>query len=137
MIGNRSFVARLITPGVHLSSNDTGSLLTFGEDLFDGVSFVRFFTLGGFPEGTTRGDHGHRECFQLLMPFGHGIKVDIETPDRQLLHLTVEPGEALFVPPLRWLKIRFFHSEASVLVAASHPYNEAEYIRNRDEFFVQ
>lgn len=44
------------------------------------------------------------------------------------------PSRGLHVPPLVWADLRRFTPGTVLLVLASHPYDEADYVRSMPEF---
>lgn len=113
---------------------DARGSLSFAQ-VPDQIPFVpsRIFFLYGMQNGATRGDHAHRAQHQFLMML-HGsadIEIDDGTTSRKIT--LSRPSQALFVPPLLWLRLRF-PGDAVCAVLASGVYDEADYIRDHSEF---
>jgi len=86
------------------------------------------------PESIVRGRHAHHATEQVLVAAAGRITVTTELVDGTIQTFRLEdPNVGLYVPPHAWHTMQYSHS-AVQLVLASAPYNEADYIRNYDEF---
>lgn len=86
------------------------------------------------PESILRGRHAHHLTEQVLVAAAGRITVTTELADGTIeLFRLEDPHMGLYVPPQAWHTIQYSHS-AVQLVLASVPYQEADYIRNHDEF---
>ena len=94
----------------------------------------RVFYIYDIPSGKSRGEHAHYECHQLLIAASGSFSVRL---DDGVSAKTVElrrPNQGLHIPPGIWAGERDFSGGAVCLVLASHPYDEADYIRDYDTF---
>lgn len=114
---------------------DVRGAVTVGEGL--PFAIKRFFTFQQTPTEITRGGHAHRTLEQLIVLFsGAVVAVTIQPSDSfSVQHRMVDVTHALYVPPMTWLDLHLMRN-AQVLVLASAEYDEADYIRNRDEFMA-
>jgi UDP-2-acetamido-3-amino-2,3-dideoxy-glucuronate N-acetyltransferase len=96
---------------------------------------LRFFLVKDVPTGETRGDHAHRECHQLLICTAGRVDVTVISPvgTRSVISLDA-PDRGLHIPPLVWAQQRYVTSDASLLVFASHRYEDNDYLRDFDEY---
>jgi dTDP-4-dehydrorhamnose 3,5-epimerase-like enzyme len=86
------------------------------------------------PESIVRGRHAHHRTEQLLVAVSGRILVTIEKANQEIQLFKLEdPHVGLYIPPHVWHTMQYSHS-AVQLVFASQPYDERDYIRNRDEF---
>jgi hypothetical protein len=96
----------------------------------------RIFTLSEVPKGATRGCHAHLDCEQFIFLQSGSVRLKIfdgsKWEDTKLEGLAV----SVYVPRLNWVELSDFSTNAVVLVLASHHYEEADYIRNMDEFIA-
>lgn len=114
-------------------ADDRGTLVTVDMQEL-GLPMQRMFQIRDVPPGSTRGGHAHRACHQVLIASA-GI-IDIELHDGvqgRILRLQ-DPARALHVPPGMWTSQTYVTSGAMLTVLASHPYSEADYIRDFAEF---
>ncbi|MBT9393963.1 FdtA/QdtA family cupin domain-containing protein [Hymenobacter sp. NST-14] len=86
------------------------------------------------PESIVRGRHAHHRTEQVLIAVAGRITVTTELADGTIEVFRLEdPYVGLYVPPRAWHTMQYSHS-AVQLVLASGPYEEADYIRDYDEF---
>lgn len=92
--------------------------------------FWTYFT----PQEITRGRHAHKQTEQVLVAVAGTIQVTTETAQghQQTFHLT-HPHQGLYIPPHVWHVMEYSHT-AVQLVFASTAYEEADYLREKDQF---
>ena len=116
---------------------ESGNLRVLDSKQLHDLGFVRFFFLDGFENGVTRGNHAHRECWQLFLNFGGEVEFVFQTVKRAETRLITSFPSALLVPPMTWVSLRFVSKESRLMVAATHDFDEKDYIRSKDMFFEQ
>ena len=94
----------------------------------------RYFMVFDVPSVETRGEHAHRECHQFLICVSGQVSVVADDGRTRREFLLDRPDIGLHLPPLTW-GIQYKYSEDAVLlVFASHYYDNADYIRDYEEF---
>lgn len=94
----------------------------------------RYFMVFGVPNAEIRGEHAHRVCKQFLICARGSCHVVADDGESREEFMLDDPSVGLYLPPLTW-GIQYKYSlDAVLLVFASHFYDNAEYIRNYDEF---
>ena len=97
----------------------------------------RLFLISNVPTSENRGNHAHKNCEQfILLINGHclieindGLKIEI---------FDLNSSEyGLLIPKMHWVEMSKFSIDCKVLVLASEPYEESDYIRNIDNFFYE
>lgn len=127
-----AFPAKLIEVATHLSADGKLGVL----ESHRGVPFEikRVYFLYSVPSGSIRGAHGHKELEQLIIPLAGSLEVTLDTgTEKQTFHLA-DQSKALHVSPGLWRDLHNFSENAVALVLASELYDEADYIRDYDEF---
>ncbi len=109
--------------------------LTVGEAP-SGLPFLpqRYFLTFGVPAGQTRGNHAHKHCSQFLL-CSHGecsLLVD-DGSNQEEIQLD-RPTLGVFIPPLTWCTLKWRSADSVLLVLASFPYEESDYIRDYTKF---
>jgi dTDP-4-dehydrorhamnose 3,5-epimerase-like enzyme len=99
-----------------------------------GFDPARVFFLYDIPGGASRGGHAHHECEQLIVCVMGSFRVGIDDSAYQRIVTLDRAYYGLYVPPLTWTELRDFSAGAVCLVIASKPYEEADYIRDYDQF---
>lgn len=96
----------------------------------------RIFYTYTVPEGSVRGEHAHKKCEQFLVAIRGELHVAVDNGDVRDEIVLDSPSKGLHLPAGCWGE-QFSHSEDCVLlVLASLPYDNADYIRSYDEFVV-
>lgn len=94
----------------------------------------RVFYSYDIPGGESRGAHAHKECHQLLIAASGSFEVVLDDGVNRRTVLLNRPFYGLHVPPGIWAEEQGFSSGSICLVLASHPYEDADYIRDYDAF---
>jgi glyoxylate utilization-related uncharacterized protein len=110
-------------------SDERGHLAVI-EGAYLSFEVKRVFYIYGVPQGEKRASHAHRLCRQLLVAVAGSFTVMIEGK-RFVLE---SPSRGLYLPPMVWRELHDFSPGAICLVLCSEPYDEADYIRDFDEY---
>jgi hypothetical protein len=84
--------------------------------------------------GASRGGHAHLELQQLIVAVMSRFVVTVDDGSRRRSIELDRADQGLYVPPMIWRELEHFSSGAVCVVLASLPYDEADYVRDRDEF---
>ncbi len=84
--------------------------------------------------GVRRGFHAHRNLQQILVCVHGSCKILLDNGFQQENILLDKPNEGLYIANDMWREMYDFSEGAVLLVLASEYYDEADYIRNYDEF---
>jgi acetyltransferase-like isoleucine patch superfamily enzyme len=111
-----------------------GSLVA--NELAGMLPFVpqRYFVVFDVPSQHVRGEHAHRECWQFLTCLHGSVAVHADDGEHRAEVVLDRPGRGIVIPPMVWASQFSYSSDAALLVLASHPYDNADYIRSYDEF---
>ena len=112
----------------------TASVAEFTEDL----PFVprRLFFVHDVPSDRVRGTHAHLACQQLLICVHGSVRVLIDDGRQRAEVVLSSPDTGLYVPPMVWASEYQYSHDAVLVVLASLPYNEADYIRDYEAFLA-
>ena len=104
----------------------------------EGLPFTpqRFFTVFDVPSAETRGSHAHRVCEQYLVCLRGSVSAIVDDGDRREEIRLDSPDLALYMPAMTWGTQYRYSPDAVLLVLASHPYDNADYIREYDDFLT-
>lgn len=94
----------------------------------------RIYTIYGVAPGCDRGHHAHRKCRQVLLPVAGAVTVVLEDGKRKRRVRADRPGTGILIEPMVWHTLEDFAPGTVCVVLASHPYDEADYIRDRAEW---
>jgi len=94
----------------------------------------RVYYLYDVPSGATRGGHAHKELQQLVIALSGSFDVVLDDGyDRRKFFLN-RPHYGLYIPPRVWRELENFSSNSVALSLVSQVYDEADYVRDYDEF---
>lgn len=100
-----------------------------------GFVFKRFYFLYNTTTNEARGHHAHKNLRQCIIAINGSFQIVLEDRDGGKFEFNLStPEEALIVPAGYWRELNNFSHDAICLVAASEEYEEADYIRDYEEF---
>lgn len=94
----------------------------------------RVYYIYDFPMGVDRGHHSHKKCHRLLVSLSGSVEVELELGGEVRSFLLDHPGQGLFVPAPSWIVYRGMNENSVLLAIASEKFDEADYIRDYQEF---
>lgn len=111
-----------------------GSLTALEEG--KGLPFVprRVFLVHGVPSHHVRGEHAHRRCEQFLVAAHGGVSVMVDDGAAREEVRLGDPTVGLYLAPMVWGVQYKFDKDSVLMVAASEPYDAADYIRDYADF---
>ena len=114
--------------------DDRGQLIAIeeGKDLPFDVKRV-YYIYDTLP-GVRRGFHAHRCLEQILICVSGSCKIHLDNGFDTAEVLLDKPSEGLYIANDMWREMYDFSPDAVLLVLASEYYDEADYIRNYEDF---
>lgn len=114
---------------------DLRGSLTFAE-LGRGLPFVprRIFMVFDVASRKVRGSHAHRAHHQYLVAIGGQLTVALDNGEERGQVVLDQPNLGLHIPPLVWATQYDYSAGAALVVLASDEYDEADYIRDYDDY---
>ena len=109
-----------------LAFSETGKQLPF--------EVRREFHLFDLKMGIARGGHSHKICHQFMTAMAGEFKIITDSGSKVFTWTLSSPGEGLFVPPGHCVELTPLSKGSVLSVLASHAYDEADYIRDREQF---
>lgn len=97
---------------------------------------ARTFFVFDVPGVEVRGEHAHRECDQLLLAVHGTLVVGVHDGVDEVQVVLDSPSRALLVPAGIWASQHTFSPDAVLCVFASLPYDDADYIRDFDDYLT-
>lgn len=114
--------------------DDRGQLVALEE--FKDIPFEikRVYYIYDTLEGVHRGFHAHKNLEQILICIHGSCKVLLDNGMEKKIVPLENPYEGLYIANNMWREMFDFSPDAVLLVLASELYDEADYIRDYDEF---
>jgi hypothetical protein len=102
----------------------------------DNVPFEikRVYYLYSVPDGATRGGHAHRRLRQVLVAVAGRLDVVLDDGHGRRTVRLDSPHRGLYVSTMVWRELIDFAAGTVCLVLASERYDEADYIRDYDQY---
>ncbi len=97
-------------------------------------TIARVFGVSGVTPGALRGDHAHKECNQALICMNGTCEVECRDGRASKVFRLTDPGTLLYVPAMIWASERYETSDTVLVVLADQKYDNADYIREYDEY---
>lgn len=96
----------------------------------------RVYYLYDVPSGAERGGHSHKMQQEFLVALSGSFTV-VLTDGKDKISVTLnKPNEGLWIPNGIWRELENFSSGSVCLVIASDIFEEADYIRDYNEFLL-
>lgn len=96
----------------------------------------RMYYIYGVGQSEVRGNHSHKKLHQVLICLNGSIDVRLENFFGEEKYTLNDPSVGLYVGPDNWREMSNFSKDSVLLVLASAPYDESDYIRDYDEFVL-
>lgn len=94
----------------------------------------RVYTVTQTNNNNIRGFHAHKHLEQVFFALHGRIDVMVEDQQGNQEHYTLDkPNIGLYCGPKIWHTLTY-HNQAALMVLASQGYNEADYLRNYEDF---
>jgi glycosyltransferase involved in cell wall biosynthesis/dTDP-4-dehydrorhamnose 3,5-epimerase-like enzyme len=116
-------------------ATDPRGALSVGEFTRD-VPFQakRYFVVYGVPEGSSRGEHAHRQCHQFLICVRGQVTAVVDDGSQRKEISLDSPAKGLYMPPMTWGTQYNYSQDAVLVVFASDHYDPSDYIREYSGF---
>lgn len=96
----------------------------------------RVYWIHGMRAGEQRGAHAHRELTQAIVAVAGRVRFELDDGTTRTEHLLDAPDRYLIVPPSSWRDFTALDDGTVLLVIASQPYRESDYIRDYAQFLA-
>lgn len=97
-------------------------------------AIARVFWMYELPAGSQRGAHAHHEASVAIFMLAGATDVLLDDGKRKESVSLARPNRGLLIGPGIWHELENFAAGSVCLVLASHRYDEADYMRDYDEF---
>ena len=117
-------------PTVH---DQRGKLAVVEKDVIQ-FEIKRVYYLYDVPSDSFRGGHAHKTLTQFLIPLSGSFDVILKDGKNEKTITLNKPNKGLLIVPGIWREIINFSSGSVCLVLASKVFDEADYIRDFQEY---
>ena len=96
----------------------------------------RVFFVHGVPSKEVRGEHAHRQCEQFLVCLTGSVSCIVDDGMTRNEYVLDDPSMGLHMPAMTWGTQYDYSPDAVLTVFASRPYEDADYIRDYEQFLA-
>ena len=115
-------------------SDRKGNLTVVENSITVPFDVKRVYYLYDIPGGESRGGHAHKELSQLIIAASGGFDVSLDDGNVKRTYSLNRSYMGLLVVPGIWRELDNFSGGSVCLVMASMPYDEADYLREYEEY---
>lgn len=116
--------------------DDRGQLVALEENKDIPFTIKRVYYMYDTVEGVTRGKHAHKSLEQILICVHGSCKIRLDDGKEKEVVVLDKPNIGLYVSNVMWREMFDFSPDAVLMVLASELYDEADYIRDYDDFLA-
>ena len=132
MLSTTPFLLELNTIG----NPSIGNIVVSSKDYQIPFNVKNVYWIIGTPEGTIRGNHAHKNLFQVIFCLTGSLNITLIDQKNKLYNFTLnQPNIGLFIPKLFWREIEY-KNKSTLLCLASEPYSHLDYIRTFNDFII-
>lgn len=95
---------------------------------------ARVFYVYDVPAEAARGGHAHLALEQAVFCLSGRMEMVVDDGKQRRTFVLDDPRRGVYVPPMLWHDLGGFAAGTVYLAFASAPFDEADYIRDYDEF---
>jgi|SRR5690606_4632331 len=110
-----------------------GNLSVIEKDIIP-FDIKRVYYLYDVPSDAYRGGHAHKEQYEFLIALSGSFEVILDDGSKRHKVMLNKPNKGLLIPTMLWRELENFSSGAVCLVLASDVFDEADYIRDYQDF---
>ncbi|WP_323881567.1 sugar 3,4-ketoisomerase [Aeromonas caviae] len=114
--------------------DERGSLLALEGNKNIPFDIKRVYYIYGTQNGVARGFHAHKELKQVAICLNGSCRFVMDNGVEKSDVVLNSPSQGLLIDTMQWHEMYDFSSDCILLVLASNVYDEADYIRNYDDF---
>lgn len=98
------------------------------------MAIKRLFYIYDIPADALRGGHAHRLTSELIIAVSGCFDIELDDGEHRRTVTLRHPSQGLLLPPGIWLDLRHFSSGAVCLTICDTDYDEAEFIRDYQQY---
>ena len=117
--------------------DDRGSLVALEENNNVPFEIKRLYYIFNTKQGVARGFHAHKQLKQLAVCVSGSCRIILDNGKQKEEIVLDNPETGLIIEDLTWREMHDFSADCVLLVLANDFYDEADYIRDYDEFLEE
>ena len=114
--------------------DDRGSLVALESNKNIPFEIKRVYYIFDTKSGVVRGLHAHKDLSQVMVCLKGSCRIVLDNGCTKEQVVLDSPDKGLLIDSMMWREMHDFSADCVLLVLASEHYDEADYIRDYDEF---
>lgn len=114
--------------------DDRGNLTFMEGEKHIPFKIKRTYWIYDVPGGEVRGGHAYRNMHEFIIAISGSFDVVLDNFRETKIYPLNRSYFGLYVPNMVWRKLENFSTNSLCLILASDDYNEADYIRDYEQF---
>ncbi len=114
--------------------DDRGSMVALEANKIVPFDIKRVYYIFGTKAGVARGFHAHKALKQVAVCVAGSCRMLLDDGENKAEVLLDSPLQGLVIESMVWREMHQFSPDCILLVLASEHYDEADYIRDYDDF---
>ncbi len=100
-------------------------------------SVARTYHIYGVKTGVVRGHHAHKKLNQFAVCVYGAVCIMLDNGEEKRFYTLDNPSCGIMIPAQAWHTMEWLRDDSVLLVLASAPYDESDYIRNYEDYLRQ
>lgn len=114
--------------------DERGSLIALEDQKNVPFTIRRVYYMFGTEPGVRRGFHAHKQLKQLAIVVRGSCRFLLDDGKEKIEILLDNPAQGLLIESMMWREMYDFSPDCVLMVLADAHYNEADYVRDYNEF---
>ncbi|WP_279145518.1 sugar 3,4-ketoisomerase [Photobacterium carnosum] len=114
--------------------DDRGGLISLEQNKNIPFDIKRVYYILDTQQGVARGFHAHKDLQQVAICVKGSCRFILDDGVQRESVILDKPNIGLFIDSMMWREMHDFSEDCVLMVIANHHYDEADYIRDYDEF---
>ncbi|MGR5116737.1 sugar 3,4-ketoisomerase [Photobacterium damselae] len=114
--------------------DDRGGLVSLEQNKNIPFDIKRVYYIFDTKEDVARGFHAHKDLQQVAICVKGSCRFILDNGAQRESIILDKPNMGLFIDSMMWREMHDFSDDCVLMVIANHHYDEADYIRDYDDF---
>ena len=120
----------------HRLGDDRGGLISLEQNQNIPFDIKRVYYIFDTKQGVARGFHAHKDLQQVAICVKGSCRFILDNGVQRESVILDKPNIGLSIDNMMWREMHDFSDDCVLMVIANHHYDEADYIRNYDDFLT-
>ncbi|WP_374347866.1 FdtA/QdtA family cupin domain-containing protein [Chitinimonas sp.] len=117
--------------------DERGALIALEEGVNVPFTVRRVYYMFDTKPGVRRGLHAHRNLRQVVVAVRGSCRFLLDDGHEQIQVLLDHPAQGILLESMVWREMYDFSEDCVLMVLADTPFDESDYIRDKEEFIAE